>query len=165
MFKTFLKGLFFTHAALAITVGAKAPSITAKNQDGKTVTLGDYLGKQPILLYFYPKDDTPGCTKEACQLRGKFADFKKQGALVFGVSTQDEKSHKEFQAKHHLPFDLLVDTDGTIAKAYGIERYPMVGLMKRQSVLIGKDGNVLKFYSNVNPDTHADQALKDLLAK
>lgn len=155
----FLKLL--SQVALALTVGTLAPNFTAKNQDGKTVNFTDFSG-HPVLLYFYPKDETPGCTKEACEFRDHYAEFKKQGIVVLGISRQDEKSHLEFKNKHHLPFDLLVDKDGVISKAYGVGQMPIVGLLKRQSVLIGKDGHVLKFYESVDPENHAAQALKDL---
>ncbi len=149
--------------ALALSAGALAPNFSTKNQDGKTVSLSDFAGK-PILLYFYPKDETPGCTKEACQFRDQFAEFKKQGAVVLGLSRQDEESHKKFSAKYHLPFDLLVDKDGAIAKAYGVGKFPVVGLLKRQSVLISKDGHVIKFYEDVDPEKHPAEVLKDLAA-
>jgi peroxiredoxin Q/BCP len=161
MLKAFFATLLSTIAAQASSVGSMAPTFTAKNQDGKNVNLSDFSGK-PVLLYFYPKDETPGCTKEACEFRDKYAEFKKVGAVVLGVSRQDEKSHKEFTTKHSLPFDLLVDTDGSIAKAYGIGKYPVLGLLKRQSVLIGRDGHILKVYEDVDPDAHAAQALKDI---
>ncbi len=151
------------NVAVAIEVGAQAPQFSAKNQDGKTVHLSDFKG-QAVLLYFYPKDDTPGCTKEACQLRDQFEDFKKQKAAVLGVSKQDQKSHVEFRKKHKLPFDLLVDTDGSLATAYGIETVPGLGFHHRQSVLIGRDGLVIKFYKDVKPDEHATQVLNDLKA-
>lgn len=156
-----LNFLFQSSVALALAVGTPAPNFSGKNQDGKTLHLADFVG-HPVLLYFYPKDDTPGCTKEACEFRDKYTEFKKRGAVVIGISLQDEKSHQAFKAKHHLPFDLVVDSDGTIAKSYGVGKFPVAGLLKRQSVLIGKDGTVLKFYEDVNPDTHAQQALKDL---
>jgi peroxiredoxin Q/BCP len=161
MFKAFFATLLSTVAAQAISVGSVAPTFTAKNQDGKNVNLTDFSGK-PVLLYFYTKDETPGCTKEACEFRDKYADFKKQGAIVLGVSRQDEKSHKEFSLKHTLPFDLLVDSDGAIAKAYGIGKYPVLGFLKRQSVLIGRNGHILKVYEDVDPNGHAAQALKDI---
>src|ERR1700677_2182504 len=145
--------LLHISVAFALSVGALAPNFSTKNQDGKTVSLSDFAGK-PVLLYFYPKDETPGCTKEACEFRDKYTEFKKRGAVVIGISVQDEKSHLEFKTKHHLPFDLVVDTDGSIAKSFGVGKYPAAGLLKRQSVLIGKNGNVLKFYEDVNPDTH-----------
>ncbi len=156
-----ISSFFHTAIALALTVGTLAPNFSAKNQDGKTIKISDFAG-QPILLYFYPKDETPGCTKEACQFRDQFTEFKKRGAVVLGISRQDEKSHREFKAKHHLPFDLLVDKEGTIAAAYGVGKYPILGLLKRQSVLIGRDGHVIKIYENVDPESHPAEVLKDL---
>lgn len=146
--------------AHADLLGEKAPDFKAMNQDGKMISLSDYKGK-PVLLYFYPKDDTPGCTVEACKIRDGFAKFKKLGITVFGVSRQGQKSHLEFRKKHSLPFDLLVDKDGALAKLYGIDKIMLVGFFKRQSVLIGADGVIHKIYRDVDPDTHADTVLKD----
>jgi len=148
-------------AAIAATAGSAAPQFSAKNQDGKVITLNDYKGKF-VVLYFYPKDETPGCTKEACSFRDQYKEFEKQGAVVIGVSVQDAKSHRSFKNNHHLPFDLIVDSDGSIAKSFGVERYPAIGLLKRQSVLIDRDGKILKFYEDVNPDTHTAEVLKDI---
>ncbi len=147
--------------AVAIEAGQVAPDFSAKNQDGKMIKLSDLKGK-PVLMYFYPKDDTPGCTKEACNFRDEYAKFKKLGAVVLGISRQDEKSHQAFQKKYSIPFDLLVDTDGSLAKAYGITVIPGVGFHMRQSILIGPDGKVAKFYPSVNPATHTEEVLKDL---
>lgn len=155
--------LLHSGVAFALSAGALAPNFSTKNQNGKIVSLSDFAGK-PVLLYFYPKDETPGCTKEACQFRDQFAEFKKQGAVVLGLSRQDEKSHKKFTEKYHLPFDLLVDKDGAIAKAYGVGQIAVVGFLKRQSVLIGKDGHVIKFYEDVDPEKHPAEVLKDLAA-
>ena len=145
---------------MALAPGDPVPDFTAKNQDGKLIHLSDFHGK-PVLIYFYPKDETPGCTQEACTIRDEFAKFRKQGAVVLGVSTQDEASHKEFKTRHKLPFDLLVDQDGKVAKALGVESIPGLGLHKRQSVLIGTDGKVIKVYKDVDPSRHASEVLKD----
>src|SRR6478672_4717328 len=121
-------------ALLALTAGlpagSPAPDVAAPNQDGKLVKLSELKGK-PVLLYFYPKDDTPGCTKEACSLRDDYSRFQKAGAVILGVSRQDAESHKAFRAKYHLPFDLLTDKDGSFAKAFGAETMPVVGYHKR----------------------------------
>ena len=146
---------------LGLTPGQQAPDFSIKNQDGKVIRLSEFKGK-PVLLYFYPKDDTPGCTKEACNFRDEFSKFKSAGAVVLGISKQDEKSHQEFKSKHHLPFDLLIDSDGALAKSYGVDSYPGVGLLKRQSVLIAANGKILKVYKDVDPDTHASEVLRDL---
>jgi peroxiredoxin Q/BCP len=147
--------------SLALSPGDKVPDFSAHNQDGKVIKLSE-LKEKPVLIYFYPKDDTPGCTKEACTFRNEYTKFKKLGAVIFGVSRQDEKSHQKFREKHHLPFDLLVDQDGSLAKALGVSTMPIIGFHKRQSVLIGPDGRLFRFYSDVNPEAHVDEVLKDL---
>ena len=146
---------------LALTQGEAVPDFSAKNQDGQEIHLSDFRGK-PVLLYFYPKDETPGCTKQACTLRDEFAAFKKRGAVVFGISGQDAESHRKFRAHHKLPFDLLVDADGKIAEKLGVGHFPVIGLHKRQSLLIGADGKLIHFYPDVDPAGHAAEVLKDL---
>jgi peroxiredoxin Q/BCP len=147
--------------AVALTPGQPAPDFAAKNQDGKVMHLADFKGK-PVILYFYPKDDTPGCTKEACNFRDEFSKFKEKGAVVLGVSRQDEQSHQTFKSKYKLPFDLLVDKDGKLAESYGVTMMPGIGFHMRQSVLIDRQGKIAKFYSSVNPATHTDEVLKDI---
>jgi peroxiredoxin Q/BCP len=142
-----------------LPVGTPAPDVAAPNQDGKLIRISDFKGK-PVLVYFYPKDDTPGCTKEACTLRDDYARFTKAGAVILGVSRQDAESHKAFRAKYHIPFDLLTDKDGDFAKAFGVETMAIIGLHKRQSVLIGADGKVLKFFTDVDPEAHSAEVLK-----
>lgn len=146
---------------LGLTAGEAAPGFTAKNQDGKDVHLSDFRGK-PVLIYFYPKDDTPGCTKEACSFRDEFSKFQKMGAVVIGVSRQGSKSHQEFHSKYHLPFDLLTDTDGKLAESYGVGLMPVLGFHKRESALISPDGRLIRFYPDVDPGKHTAQVLKDL---
>lgn len=153
--------LIGTAMAQAMTPGNLIPEVSAKNQNGKLVRLNDYRG-QYMLIYFYPKDDTPGCTAEACNIRDNYSRFKNENVVIFGVSRQDEKSHQKFIAKHKLPFDLLVDSDGTIAKALGVGTVPVLGFTKRQSLLIGPDGKVIRFYSTVTPDSHVEEVLADL---
>jgi peroxiredoxin Q/BCP len=153
-----LAAAFFS---LGLSVGDVAPDFSAKNQDEKEVRLSGFRGK-PVLVYFYPKDDTPGCTKEACSFRDQFTRFQKMGAVILGVSRQDAKSHREFRAKYRLPFDLLTDPDGSVAKALGIGTMPVVGYHKRQSVLISADGKVIQVYPDVDPAHHTSQVLKDL---
>ena len=99
--------------------GDKAPDFTAKDQNGKTVSLADFKGKN-VILYFYPKDDTPGCTAEACSFRDNYQSMLSKGFQVIGVSTDDEKSHKKFETKYNLPFPLIADTDKSIVEAYGV---------------------------------------------
>jgi peroxiredoxin Q/BCP len=161
------KILPFAPVLMAVAAGAPAPDFHAKNQDGKEISLSDFKGKF-VLIYFYPKDDTPGCTKEACDFRDRFTEVKKLNTVVLGVSRQDAESHKKFIAKHKLPFDLLVDTDGKIGEQFGVGAMPVVGgvmgLSKRQSVLIGPNQKVVKFYETVNPSSHVDEVLKDIQA-
>lgn len=155
-----LSGLFGSNS-FALKPGDTLPEIKAMNQDGKEVNLKALRGK-PILVYFYPKDDTPGCTKEACLLRDYYDQFAKAGAVILGVSRQDAQSHQKFRKKHNLPFDLLVDEDGQVAKAMGIELYPVVGLHKRESILIDREGKIFKNYKDVSPEAHASEVLKDI---
>lgn len=160
----FLCALLLLSASLAwmgLTSGDVAPDFSAKNQDEKVVSLSKLKGA-PVLLFFYPKDDTPGCTQEACSFRDHYAKFKSLGVTVLGISKQDAKSHREFREKHHLPFDLLTDTGGKVAQAFGVKEMPIIGYHHRQSVLIGADGKVIRFYPDVNPATHTQEVLKDL---
>ena len=145
-------------AAAGLAPGTAAPDVSAPNQDGKLVKISELKGK-PVLVYFYPKDDTPGCTKEACTLRDDYSKFQKAGAVILGVSRQDAKSHQEFKAKYHLPFDLLIDADGKFAAAFGVDTMPVVGFHKRQSVLLDAQGKVLKFFPDVDPASHSAEVL------
>jgi peroxiredoxin Q/BCP len=147
--------------AHALKVNDSVPAIEAKNQDGKTIKLEELKGHF-VLYYFYPADDTPVCTKEACSLRDNFDEIKKLNALVFGISRQDEKSHKQFIARHKLPFDLLVDRDGVVSKAFGVSA--MLGYNHRSSFLANPEGKIIKTYPNVDPGKHAAEILADLKA-
>src|SRR5882762_2729696 len=134
-------------------VGDKAPLVQAKDQDGKTFKLADVVGKKVVLLYFYPKDDTPGCTKEACGLRDRMSDLKKDNVQVLGVSFDSGESHKAFIGKHNLNFPLLADTDGKIADAYGA-RSGANNRARRVSFLIGLDGKIAHVTDNKDADVH-----------
>ena len=144
--------------------GDKAPTFTAKDQDGKTVKLADFKGKR-VVLYFYPKDDTPGCTKEACSFRDADDVYNKKGIKVFGISTDSEKSHQKFISKFQLPFDLLADTDKDIVEKYGVwgeksmygKKY--MGTL-RKTFLIDEKGKIAKIFDKVNVAEHADEVLK-----
>jgi peroxiredoxin Q/BCP len=151
--------LLVATAFAGIAPGTQAPEIVAKNQDGKEVKLADFKGKW-ILLYFYPKDDTPGCTKQACQLRDEHKEFQKAGVQIFGVSRQGMKSHQEFKKKYKLPFDLLADEDGKLGEAFDVGSMPIIGIYKRQTVLIGPDFKVKRFMEDVDPATHSREILK-----
>lgn len=151
-----------------IEVGKKAPLFTLKDQNGKSHKLSDYKDSF-VLIYFYPKDDTPGCTKEACSIRDNFPSFKKLGITVFGISADSEKSHKKFEEKYALPFTLLSDPDHSVAESFGAwGKKKFMGReydgIFRVSFLIGKDGKVVKVYDNVKPDQHAEEVLADLQA-
>src|SRR5437870_3582317 len=122
-------------------VGDKAPDFEVAASNGTTVRLKDYVGKGNIVLYFYPKDDTPGCTKEACGIRDTFGEFKGLNAIVFGVSFDSVESHKKFIEKYKLPFVLLADTDKKIAKAYGVADDSSAAA-QRVTFIINKQGNV-----------------------
>ncbi|HLA94206.1 MAG TPA: thioredoxin-dependent thiol peroxidase [Pyrinomonadaceae bacterium] len=143
--------------------GSKAPDFTSTDQDGNKVKLSDYKGKR-VVLYFYPKDDTPGCTKEACSFRDADDVFKAKGIKVFGVSTDDEKSHQKFISKFQLPFDLIADTDKKIVEKYGVwgeksmygKKY--MGTI-RKTFLVGEDGKIVKIFDKVNVAEHADEVL------
>ena len=144
--------------------GDKAPAFTTKDQDGKTVKLSDYKGKR-VVLYFYPKDDTPGCTKEACSFRDADDVYNKKGIKVFGVSTDNEKSHQKFISKFQLPFDLLADTEKEIVEKYGVwGEKSMYGKKYmgtfRKTFLIGEDGKIAKIFDKVDVEKHADEVLK-----
>jgi peroxiredoxin Q/BCP len=147
-----------------LKVGDKAPDFHAKDQDGRDVKLSDQKGKR-IVLYFYPKDDTPGCTKEACSFRDADDLFNSKGIKVFGVSTDDEKSHQKFISKYHLPFDLLADTDKKIVNDYGVwGEKSMYGKKymgtNRKTFLIDENGKIVHIFDKVNVAEHADEVLK-----
>lgn len=137
--------------------GAPAPQVAMTLQSGKTLRLAELAGKN-VAVYFYPKDETPGCTLEAAQLRDAFEELKKADVTVIGVSSQDADSHKRFIEKERLPFDLAVDADGSIARAFGVPR--ILGHHARQTFLIGKDGRVKKAWRKVRPDGHAQEILE-----
>ena len=148
--------LFSTAAAMQAampTAGDIAPPFTGQDQDGKTVKLADLAGKKIVLLYFYPKDDTPGCTKEACGFRDSMGELAKDNVEVVGVSFDSAGSHQQFIAKYKLNFRLLADTDGKIADAYGV-RAAGKSMDRRVSFLIGLDGKIVHVTDTGNPDIH-----------
>ncbi len=143
--------------------GDKAPDFSVKDAEGKTVRLKDLRG-QRVVLYFYPKDDTPGCTKEACSFRDSFAKFKKRGIEVLGVSLDNEKSHQKFTKKFALPFRLLADTERRISDAYGTygeKKFMGRTYMgnHRMTFLIDEKGKIKKIFSKVKPEDHAGEVL------
>jgi peroxiredoxin Q/BCP len=149
-----------------LKVGAKAPSFSAPDQTGRMVSLDDFKGKTTV-LYFYPKDDTPGCTTEACSFRDEFAAFKKKGAAVLGVSPDDAQSHAKFAGKFSLPFTLLADEGHKIAEAYGVwVEKSMYGRkymgVERSTFVIGGGGRLKAVYRKVKPAEHVAELLADL---
>ena len=146
-----------------IQEGKPAPDVELTSDAGETVKLSDLRGK-PVVLYFYPKDDTPGCTTQACGIRDSWGEFERAGAVVLGVSPDDEDSHVEFKEKYELPFALLAVTEHATAEDYGVwveKNYGGNTYMgvERSTFVIDADGNVAKELRNVKPDTHADDVL------
>jgi peroxiredoxin Q/BCP len=148
-------------ARQAPAVGATAPAFDTQDQNGARVSLASLRGR-PVVLYFYPKDGTPGCTKEACAFRDAWQKIQATGAVILGVSRDDAASHREFAEKHHLPFALLADEDGAIANAYGVGSF--MGMDSRVTCLIDRQGRVAKVFSDVDPATHADDVLRAIAA-
>ena len=144
--------------------GDDAPNFAVKNQNGEETKLSDFRGKK-VVLYFYPKDDTPGCTKEACSLRDGFSKFGEKGIEILGVSTDDEQSHRKFISKYELPFTLLADTDHSVADAYqsyGEKKFmgkTYNGVLRR-TFLIDEAGKIKKIFDKVKVDEHADEVLE-----
>ena len=153
-------------AVSPLTVGAKAPNFAYREADGTARHTRELKGR-PYLVYFYPRDDTPGCTTEACGFRDAFAEFAAAGLTIIGVSGDSEQSHEKFRRKHALPFALAADTDCATAKAYGVwgEKKFMGKTfdgIHRVSVLVGRDGQVAKVYPKVKPEAHAAEVLADV---
>ena len=143
-------------------VGEPAPDFRLQDQNGEWHTLKGYAGKW-VTVYFYPKDDTPGCTKEACAFRDNIFAFEDIGAVILGISLDDVESHAAFAEKYSLPFPILSDADALVAKAYGV--YKEMGTFKfaqRQSFIVRPDGQVAKHYAKVNAEKHSEEVLADL---
>jgi peroxiredoxin Q/BCP len=151
-----------------IEEGKPAPDFELSSDTGETIRLSELRGK-PVVIYFYPKDDTPGCTAQACGIRDAYGEFEKEGAVVLGVSPDDERSHGKFRDKYGLPFTLLADTDHHVAEQYGVwgeKKYrgrSYLGV-KRWTFVIDEDGNVKKVFPDVKPAEHADNVLAALRA-
>lgn len=154
--------------AKELSIGDRAPELGIPDQDGKQVTLKDLKGKQ-VVLYFYPKDDTPGCTQESCEFRDSLAKIKKAGAVVLGVSLDSQASHQKFIKKFTLPFPLLSDGEKTVAQAYGVykekstygEKYWGI---ERSTFVIDQDGTLKRIFRKVKVDGHVDEVLAALKA-
>ena len=148
---------------MPISAGGQAPDFTLSDDEGRMHTLSDYRGK-PVILYFYPKDNTSGCTKEACGFRDDYSAYQDVGVTILGVSPDSSKSHANFRAKYELPFTLLADPDREVIKMYGAWGLKKLygreyeGVM-RTTFLIGEDGNILKVFEKVKPANHSAEIL------
>jgi peroxiredoxin Q/BCP len=147
-----------------LEIGQTAPGFTAKDQDGKPVSLEEYRGRK-VLIYFYPKDDTPGCTREACAFRDNLPNFQKTGVEVLGVSVDGEKAHRKFADKYQLPFRLVSDEEKKIVEAYGVwgkKKFMGKEYMgtNRVSYLVDEQGTISKVWPKVKPETHAAEVLE-----
>ena len=154
-------------ASKELNVGDPAPDFRLPSTEGREISLKEFRGKKNVVLYFYPKDDTPGCTKEACSFRDERPKFDKKGAVILGVSFDDLKSHAKFVEKYKLPFTLLSDADKTIATAYGVyKEKSMYGRtymgIERSTFVIGKDGTIVQIYRKVKVDDHSKEILEVL---
>lgn len=155
-------GLFSANAVAEIEVGQAAPEFRLPDQYRKMHSLSDYAG-QWVVLYFYPKDDTPGCTTEACNFRDDIFRLRELGAEVLGVSVDSPASHARFAEKHGLPFSLLSDEDGGVAESYGsLRRVGPLRLAKRHTFIIDPEGRIAGIYRKVNPKTHSDTVIADI---
>jgi len=149
-------------ASVELVVGQPAPEFELSDQDGQLHSLEDYRDRW-VVLYFYPKDETPGCTTEACEFRDNIFAYRKMNVQILGVSLDDVESHKKFAENHDLPFPLLADPEGTAAEAYGVKtKFAGMTLAKRQTFIIDPDGNLAKHYEKVKPATHSEEVLADL---
>ncbi|MFK8011574.1 MAG: peroxiredoxin [Marinicellaceae bacterium] len=156
--------LSFNLTAKQSWVGQEAPYFDLPDQNGVFHNLNDYKGKW-LVLYFYPKDDTPGCTTEALNFAKDYDKFNKLGATIVGASLDDVESHKNFADKYDIQFTLLADKDKVMANAYGVvKNLPLMNYAKRQTFLINPEGKIEKFYEKVNSDTHSQEVLTDLKA-
>ena len=159
LFTMSLFGLFANGAPLP--VGAPAPDVSAPDQDGTQVPFRDVYARGTTLVYFYPKADTPGCTAQACSLRDAFADLKGDGLQILGVSEDTAAAQKKFQEKYKLPFPLIADADGVVAKAFGVDMIPLVGMTKRQSFIV-KDGKIAWTSLSAQTNGHAQEVQEAL---
>jgi len=157
--------LFLTTGSIhaqELKAGDQAPDFDLIDQNGKRHHLEDYAGRW-LVLYFYPKDDTPGCTTEACQFRDDYYALKEMGVVVLGVSLDDVDSHQEFAEKYHLPFPLLSDAEGSVAAAYGsLTKFGPISFAKRHTFIIDPDGHIARVYTRVKPGEHSTEVIGDL---
>ncbi|MDH5507234.1 MAG: thioredoxin-dependent thiol peroxidase [Anaerolineae bacterium] len=153
---------------MELTTGSAAPDFSLEDENGKIHTLSQYRGKA-VVLYFYPKDDTPGCTTEACNFRDDYSAYEKADVVILGVSADDGKSHTKFKDKYNLPFNLLADIDHKVSELYGVwGPKKMFGKeylgIRRMTFVIGADGNLIKIFEKVKPANHSQEVLEVLNA-
>tara|TARA_R110002049_G_scaffold679_10_gene4026 strand:- start:556 stop:1011 length:456 start_codon:yes stop_codon:yes gene_type:complete len=147
---------------MSLKKGEELPNFKLKDQNGNVFSINSVKGKKPVVIYFYPKNFTPGCTKEACSFRDNFEDFLAEGALVIGISSDSETSHNKFSAKYNLPFTLLADTKGKVRKLFGV-RASFLGLLPgRETFVFNKDGKLTYKFQALNAQPHIDMALSEL---
>ncbi|MFN2261231.1 MAG: peroxiredoxin [Psychroflexus sp.] len=147
---------------MALDKGDKLPDFELKNQDGNTFKSSELKGEKPVVIYFYPKDFTPGCTKEACSFRDSYEDFQSIGAEVIGISNDSEKSHQKFAKKHQLPYILLSDQKGKVRKKFGVKK-SLLGLVPgRETFVFNKSGQLIFKFNSLDASNHMKKALKAL---
>jgi peroxiredoxin Q/BCP len=146
---------------MALKIGDKVPSFTAKDTNGNLFDSQDYIGKQPLVIYFYPKDNTPGCTTQACSFRDNYQDFKDLGAEIIGISSDSVRSHIQFKSKSNLPFILLSDNEKKIRKLFGVQNNMLV-IPGRETFVTDKNGNILLIFNSMSAKIHIEKALEIL---
>ena len=158
-----LLAMFGSALADTPTVGQAAPAFRLQDQGGKWHALSDYRGKW-VAIYFYPKDDTPGCTTQACSFRDNIFAFGKEGAVILGISVDDVSSHKAFAEKHGLPFPLLADADKAVSKSYGVLKTYMgvMEMARRDTFIVDPQGRIAKHYESVKPEGHSQVVIDDI---
>jgi len=145
-----------------LKIGDDAPNFALNDVHGKTHYLSDYLGRY-LIIYFYPKDNTPGCTKEACNFRDDFSQLEKLDAKILGISLDDRESHSAFAKQYHLPFPLLTDTNGSVSGNYNaLYNFYLIKIAKRRTFLINTEGKIVKIYSDIDVSRHSQEVIDDL---
>jgi peroxiredoxin Q/BCP len=147
---------------MGLRVGEKIPEFTLSDQHGNTFNSADYAGKKPMVIFFYPKDNTPGCTKEACSFRDSYEEFTDRGAEVVGISADTETSHRKFAASYELPFKLLADRKNKVRKLFKVEKALLNLLPGRETFVVDKEGFVVMAFNNIGASGHVKRALKAL---
>ena len=146
---------------MSLKIGDKLPSFSAKDTNGNIFNSQDYIGKQPLVIYFYPKDDTPGCTAQACSFRDNYQEFKDLGAEVIGISSDTVTSHLKFKSKFNLPFILLSDNDKKLRKLFGVQNNLFI-IPGRETFVMDKNGIILMIFNSMSAEIHIEKALKTL---